>query len=241
MPCTVTPLKSCIISLCLIYLATPVASELMTSQKYHHHLTIKYFTQASMVCDHPDLNVTLLRDVRSLSWMLPDGTIVDASSALDSRLYFISGPDTLSEPAFSAYNLTALNVDDASFGYYTCLVVYNTQGRLPTAVRWGLNVDGADFSDLLETYKTNAIIGGCAAAAMLLLVGGGCLIWNVRNGQRNAEEEDEDKADVNMANVVGPKVQGLDQNNHAYVSDIEATTSIDNYSEVVKHNVNIKM
>ncbi|KAH9505701.1 hypothetical protein Btru_055546 [Bulinus truncatus] len=233
-------LSSCLLFLALV--STTTSTTQTTPQKYHHELTIKYFTDVSMVCDHPGLNVTESRDIRSISWLFPDGTMVDAGSPLNPRIYAFSGPESTSAPGpvFSSYNLTALSVDDNVFGYYTCVVVYNRQDRLPDVIRWGLNVDGADFSELLETYKTNAIIGGCAAAAMLLVVGGGCLIWNIRKSKGGEDEEDEGSADSDLKSVAEVKVQGHGQNNHAYSSDIEITTSIDNYTET-KSDINVKM
>ena len=52
-------------------------------------------------------------------------------------------------------------------------------------VRWGLNVDGADFSDLEKQYRESAIIGAIAAAVMLIILGGGCLIWHFRYSRRD--------------------------------------------------------
>ncbi|XP_012937114.1 uncharacterized protein LOC106011564 [Aplysia californica] len=178
---------------------------------FTHDLKIRYFSDVSLLCDHPGLNITdNPSTVNSISWVLPDGTTIDANSLLNDRKYVLSGPDddvslpTRDRPAFDAFNLTVLRVDDDVFGYYTCVIVRSVtpgSGDAPiSVVRWGLNVDGADFSELLETYKENAIIGGAAAAGMLVLVGGGCLFYHCRYSSRksdgDASDDDDDKEGV---------------------------------------------
>lgn len=198
---------------------------LVTSQppRYTYDLTVKYFADASMLCDHPDLNVTLAPDVLSLSWMFPDGGVRDSITRPDQRYYSLLGPETSRDPRYSAYNLTALGVDDRLFGYYTCIVVYSRPQKAPAVIRWGLNVGGADFSELMETYKKNAIIGGCAAAAMLLIVGGGCLIWNIRNSKRSdgSKNSGDDKEFYEEEAVEVTKEKIHVQHNQAYSGDIE--------------------
>ncbi|CAL1548335.1 unnamed protein product [Lymnaea stagnalis] len=216
---------------------------LVTSQPPRHtyDLTVKYFADVSMVCDHPELNITLATDVLSLSWMFPDGGVRDANTRPDRRFYSLLGPDTSRDPRYSAYNLTAHSVDDRVFGYYTCIVVYSRPEKPPAVIRWGLNVDGADFSELMETYKTNAIIGGCAAAAMLLIVGGGCLIWNIRNNRRSDSRNSggEDKEVYEDAEEV-PKEKINVQHNQAYSSDIE-TADGDIHAENGGNGFSVKM
>lgn len=214
-----------------------VVSELPV--RYTFDLSVRYFTDASMTCDHPSLDVTLSNDIASISWLLPDGTLVASDSDLDPDMYAFTPASTGFEPLFATYNLTALQVDDPSFGFYTCVVVYKTPQKTPSVVRWGLNVNGADFTDLLETYQTNAIIGGSAAAAMLLIVGGGCLIWNVRNSRRSHDNEEDDGEDEGVG-VGVTKEKFLEHSNQAYVGDGE-TLSVEVHVENGGGDISVKM
>ncbi|XP_059158113.1 uncharacterized protein LOC131942320 [Physella acuta] len=200
-------------------------------------LSVRYFTDASMTCDHPSLNLTLSDDIASISWVLPDGALVGADTVLNPSMYVFT--PTGFEPVFSTYNLTALQVDDPSFGFYTCVVVYTTPGKTPSVVRWGLNVNGADFTDLMETYQTNAIIGGSAAAAMLLIVGGGCLIWNVRNSRRSDEKDEGEGEDEGEVGEV-TKEKFLEHSNQAYAEDGEML-SVEVHVENGGGDISVKM
>jgi hypothetical protein len=55
-------------------------------------------------------------------------------------------------------------------------------------MRWGVNVDGADFSELEEQYRHNAIVGAIAAAVMVVAIGGCCAVWNYRYARRLREK-----------------------------------------------------
>ena len=91
-------------------------------------------------------------------------------------------------------NASTINVtraDEDRFGYYTCVIIHND--HRVTVFRWGLNVDGADFSELEDHYKHSAVIGAIAAGVVLAVVGGGCLIRDLRYKKRGKEgKEGED-------------------------------------------------
>ena len=77
---------------------------------------------------------------------------------------------------------------DAQFGYYTCVMVPTAPGRGARVARWGVNVQGADFSRLESQYRHSAVVGAIAAAVMLVLVGGGCVIWHFRYSTRSGRQ-----------------------------------------------------
>lgn len=178
--------------------------------KFIYDIKVKYFSDVSMTCDHPSFNITTNpSSVDLISWIFPDGSTVDSQSSLDVKQFLMSPPSNLS-PAyadkFAVYNLTALRVSDDVFGYYTC-VIYSKRNATNNneasiyVVRWGLNVDGADFSELMEQYEKNGIVGGAAAAAMLLIVGGTCLIWQFRYSNRNRDDVIEEEKVEEMTTV----------------------------------------
>ena len=188
-------------------------------------ITVPYFDNVPMVCDDISLNLTsrhqtVNHQVKSISWILPDGTTITKDSlhkpnAHRPKYVFSSPKEDVPQPqadAFASYNLTVLNVDDDNFGYYTCVIVHDDLSI--SVVRWGLNIDGADFSELMDTYRENAIIGGIAAAGMLVLVGGACLIWNFRYANRRG---DDDIIRGGAVTVVG---QTRDYDNAGFKSDV---------------------
>ncbi|CAG5126078.1 unnamed protein product [Candidula unifasciata] len=140
-------IKIALTVLCVECLISAVACDRFTLD-----LTVRYFTDVSMVCDHPELEISQQIDVRSMAWILPD----------------------------DAYNLTVMDVSDDVFGYYTCIVVYDLQTKPLDVIRWSINMDGADFSELMQTYQDNAIVGGIAAGAMLVAIGAVILLWHFR-------------------------------------------------------------
>ncbi|RUS75252.1 hypothetical protein EGW08_016987 [Elysia chlorotica] len=178
-----------------LYIAATVGAENNGAKKYVHHIKVPYFDTVSMTCDHPLLNVsTSPSDVLSIAWVLPDGTNVHSVGDLNHERYTFTGlkvdPTSQSgelSKALDLYNLTASEIDEDQFGYFHCVVTFKTGNGPVAVIRWGLNVNGADFSELLEEYRDNALVGGIAAACLLLLIGGCCLFWNVRNSKQDQE------------------------------------------------------
>lgn len=192
---------------CCMCLLTPAVSE----YAYTFDLRVKYFSNVSMFCDHPQLNVTKRNDVQSLVWVFPDGGTFQSSREPDRKLFHLSGHS----PSLPAYNLTALNINDPVFGYYICVVIYQSRETPISVVRWGLNVDGADFSELLKTYEENAIVGGVAAAAVLALVAAGCLVWHFRYDNRHSKLSIHEEDDAVYQGVTKTTVMAYD--NEGYV------------------------
>jgi hypothetical protein len=153
----------------------------VAADSYVTELSRKYFTDVTMVCDHPDLNVTARSDVTSLTWILPDGETADSTRRPDPSRFQMSGP----RRDLQAYNLTALSINDDVFGDYLCVIVSN-RSRI-TVVKWRLNVGGADFSELMETYQENAVAGAIAAASMIVAIGAMCLLWHFRYSNRQCK------------------------------------------------------
>ncbi|GFN88113.1 hypothetical protein PoB_001461900 [Plakobranchus ocellatus] len=230
----------------LVFLSLPHAAGADNDNRNRYVLNTKvpFYSSPSMTCDHPLLNITLSDDVKAISWVFPDGTNVYSASDVNPRQYVFSEPDSSTtgpnSSIFALYNLTALEIDEDQFGYYLCVVEYTNTGSdvKPAAViRWGLNVNGADFSDLLKTYRENAIVGGAAAAALLVLVGGGCLFWNVRYGNQGLDDNDDDaEEDVSDLKNQKPIVEVIDAaqennaknfDNAAYKEDIEESAVVD--------------
>ena len=110
-------------------------------------------------------------------WITPDNAVIQPSTPQSQLPANIVVP-----PGGHVSEINVTNVSDDSFGYYTCVMVTGS-GEVMLA-RWGLNVDGADFSDLEEQYRRNAVIGAIAAAVMVVVVGGACLVWHFRYSRR---------------------------------------------------------
>ncbi|GFS11711.1 endonuclease-reverse transcriptase [Elysia marginata] len=199
-------------------------------RRYLHYKTVRFFSNVSMTCDHPSLNVSSASNVRDVSWVLPDGTNVDSNEDVNNKLFSFSNHTYDSGKTLDLYNLTAKKIDDDMFGYYHCVVQYTTSEV--AVIRWGLNVNGADFSDLLDDYRENAVIGGIAAASVLLVIGGCCLFWNSRYSKRQEEREDEDvhTKDAKTDTMVVVSVRDDTErkfNNAAYKEDVDDEATID--------------
>lgn len=126
-------------------------------------------------------------------WILPGGSMIDNTSHSDmveTNVYRWSISKT-------NFNLTINRVDDDDFGMYTCVVVFDD--HQVKIVRRGLNMDGADFSKLQETYRENAIIGGIAAACLFAVFSSACVIWHCRFSSRQKEKEGLEKGDPTQA------------------------------------------
>ncbi|BFZ24051.1 hypothetical protein BsWGS_27090 [Bradybaena similaris] len=209
MRCNTSLLKTALSVFCVGFFVPAVTCEI-----FYIDLTAKYFSDVSMICDHPDLQISQQADVRSLAWILPDGELIDSSRRPDPRLYQLSGIND----RLDSYNLTAMDINDAVFGYYTCIVVYNSQVKPVNVIRWGLNVGGADFTELMQTYQDNAIVGGVAAAAMLVAIGAVCLLWHFRFSNRHVALLDVEEK-LNDGAVRELPGQGF--HNQSYTSDHE--------------------
>ena len=167
----------------------PAVAQDGAKKRYINDIKVRFFDTVSMTCDHELLDIAASTDVEKISWVFPDGTNVFSSADVDPKLYTFQEPKSVT--TLELYNLTALDVDEDQFGYYFCVVEYSEVSKKSVAViRWGLNVNGADFSELLKRYRQNAIIGGAAAAVVLLLVGGACLFCNIWNSSRDPEDDD---------------------------------------------------
>ena len=157
------------------------------------NVKVEYYSNATLICDNNQLNLSLSDQAGVVSkyWMLPGGSLVDNTSKSD--MVELHVPRWTLSPNFANFNLTLNRVDDEDFGMYTCVIVYS-DGKIKT-VRRGLNVDGADFSKLLETYRENAIIGGIAAAGLFVVFSASCVIWHCRYSSRGKEKEGLEQGD----------------------------------------------
>lgn len=147
---------------------------------------LEYYAQVSLSCDAEKYNITNAQDIVKRYWLLPNGDLIKVQTKTE-HLNFDSN-----------FTLTVEKIDDPDFGYYYCLMVRsdNTIGK----IRHGLNVDGADFSGLLEKYRKNAIIGGIAAGTLFVIVSGFCLVWQLRYQRRDQRNKAVDELD-NAINV----------------------------------------
>lgn len=208
-----------------IWAAEPSVTQL-ESARYLRNVQKPFFSTVSMLCDHPSLNVSTSPDVQNIFWVFPDGTNIYSTGDVDAEAYSFSSITTPSNKVLKLYNLTAIEIDEAQFGHYFCLVQY--AATRVVVIRWGLNVNGADFSDLLEEYRENAIVGGIAAAALLLVVGGVCLFWNVRNSKRD-EDKDDDYRDPKRDLPVVSTSEDNERvfHNTAYKQDVDDEAAVD--------------
>ncbi|XP_046553448.1 uncharacterized protein LOC124262899 [Haliotis rubra] len=155
-------------------------------------ITVKYFTDVSLQCDSLALNISdNMSKVRNLHWILTDGVLVDAASN-NLPMNLALSPH--------GYTLNITKVSDAMFGYYHCVILFND--NTVKAVRKGVNVDGADFTELHDQYRSNAIIGGIAAGIMVAIVAASCLIWHYRFKKDFNDKEDLYKPDHTNGTVV---------------------------------------
>lgn len=203
----------------------------IVAPKYTHDLKIRYFTDATMYCDHMDLNISSNpSEVNSLSWIFPDGSLVTQNPQLDLDKYKLSYlNDSNGKQRIFGYALNVFGVDDDQFGYYTCIVTTerigtgsgSSSGDVVNVIRWGLNVNGADFSQLLDEYKRDAIIGGIAAGVALVLILGACIAWHVFCNRDDDEYLDTDpiRLDMRIGDVSKNGMEMTVQDNSAYVVD----------------------
>lgn len=157
---------------------------------YGQNIKVEYYSRATLQCDNDKLNLSSSNqaDVVSKTWILPNGNTVDNTSKSDMVERNVPRW-TLSEN-FANFNLTLNRVDDDDFGMYTCIVVFKNDKI--KVVQRGLNVDGADFSKLLETYRKNAITGGIAAACLFAVFAASCVIWHCRYSSRREKDQNKE-------------------------------------------------
>ncbi|KAK7089678.1 uncharacterized protein [Littorina saxatilis] len=158
-------------------IATTVAIFFMTSSvsaATTKDVTIPYYGDAILSCFE---NATDMPGPGGRwFWITPGATVIDGPGS-----EFPKNVELVNKTEIHMLNVT--KVDDDQFGYYTCVII-NSMGNV-TLMRWGVNVNGADFSALEEQYRESAIIGAIAAGVMLVVVGGACIIWNYRYSKRS--------------------------------------------------------
>ena len=166
---------------------------------------VEYFTSVNLECDNNDLNLTYSNQFNVVKkyWILPSGDVINADS---TPPIVKAKPQWTLSTDFSRFNLTLNRVDDADFGVYRCIVVYNNNSI--AVVSQGLNIDGPYYGHLAERYRKNAIVGGIAAGVLFVVIGGSCLIWQLRYSQRKNKKEG---LETDFDNVSNGKVnQGAD-------------------------------
>lgn len=106
-------------------------------------------------------------------WIFLNGNIVDNILKLDMVEWNVLR--WILFEIFINFNLILNRVDDDDFGMYICIVVFKNDKI--KVVWWGLNVDGVDFSKLLEIYRKNVIIGGIVVVCLFVVFVVLCVIW----------------------------------------------------------------
>lgn len=138
-------------------------------------IMVEYYTSVNLPCDDYTLNYTTNNRnrqdmIKHKFWILPSNEIVDNQTVRKNIELSTS---------WENFSLTIQRINDADFGYYTCIIVTDNV-LLTKSVRRGVNIDGPSFGDLDSKYRHNAMVGGIAAAIMFVLIGSTCLIWNFR-------------------------------------------------------------
>lgn len=141
----------------------------------------EYFSNTTIQCNHRLLNLPYTAFKKY--WITPNGTTIQWSHAPQNRSKFLVGetPD---------FNLTINYIDDADYGWYICVILWDNYIYLVHSMKIGLNVNGALYPQLSGHYLSNAIIGliaGGSAAALIALL---CLLYWCRYSEVNTENED---------------------------------------------------
>lgn len=157
------------------------------------NIKVEYFKPATLPCDDIRYNISTSTNstIKKKYWILPTGKRIDQNSEAPVLLGQIEQWKISASPNFT---ITLNKVDDIDFGYYYCIVVYDNYSIL--AIQQGLNIDGADFSSLIEQYKHNAMIGGIAAAVLFGTIAGLCIVWNFRFSKKKGASS-KDTSEVN--------------------------------------------
>ncbi len=105
----------------------------------------------------------------AITWMLPNLTIVD--------LAFI---DSKYEVSMNGWQFSIKNVDVNDFGIYHCMMRRDSGKGDWYLVKWGINIRGPYFEDLLEKYELNIIIGFSAAGGFVAIAAMVWAVWHFR-------------------------------------------------------------
>ena len=143
--------------LCYIALQNVVLVTLMR-QLNAVFLHQEYYTVAKLHCETTGKENGTTKDnpdVVNRYWLLPNGNLVHQTSDISEKFKLDAN-----------FTLTVNKIADEDFGKYFCLLVLNDSSVL--IHRHGLNVDGAAFDTLHESYAKRAVIGTVAAAALVL-------------------------------------------------------------------------
>lgn len=149
-------------------------------------IKVRYFSSTILPCQE---NRTVIPDTSQIFWITPDATVLTSTTPEKD---FPQNVKLAQNNLITQLNIT--EVSDSQFGFYTCVMV-KTNSEVVLA-RWGLNVDGADFSHLEEEYRKNAVVGAIAAGVMIALLGGTCLIWHFRYTKRSRPGESAENGGV---------------------------------------------
>lgn len=125
----------------------------------------EYFTNVSLPCNFTLHNITYPGLVTPFKkyWVLPNATILQDTFPGDGKYTVTASPFDL--------RLFIRSIDDADFGVYHCLMIWNNYDYKMDAIRVGLNEDGPYYKKKLEEFERNLIIGSaCAGVAVLLIV-----------------------------------------------------------------------
>lgn len=148
----------------LVLLAfTPSCMEAMFLQQ-------DYYTEAKFYCDTTGTGNKTLRNNLEVSrryWLLADGSLINRNSKLKNRLKLDTN-----------FTLSISRITDEDFGLYYCIFVFNDSSLL--VQRHELNVDGATFNSLKESYGKRAIFGSIAAVSLLGFMLGAYIIYRLQ-------------------------------------------------------------
>ncbi|XP_041358862.1 uncharacterized protein LOC121375460 [Gigantopelta aegis] len=179
--------------MCFTALASLVS--LTTQESTNLNKKVPYFTSTFFYCESQAVKTSnITSQISYVSWLLPDNTILKQGQMRKKVTVSSDG-----------YNLTVSDINDDIFGYYYCIVLMKPVNGKPSeikSIQFGLNIDGADFSDLHERYRKSAIIGGIAAAVMAAVFGVGCLVWHYKyaskRDDRNSSIEKKHKSHIQV-------------------------------------------
>lgn len=153
----------------------------------------EYYSTTTLVCDDRLLNLPYTTFKKY--WILPDGRALQWNYKPSNTSRYVVGDS----PAF---NLTISVVNDADFGWYYCVILWDNYIYLLHSLKIGLNADGASYKVLLDDYRRNATIGIIAATSVALLLGLLCLLDWCKYSEENTEnDENPNKKKDSQSNV----------------------------------------
>ncbi|ESP02196.1 hypothetical protein LOTGIDRAFT_157354 [Lottia gigantea] len=154
----------------------------MEDGKMSRSAQTEYFQPVNLTCDSIHLNISEnWSKVQSIHWMLPSAELITETKDKIKIVKANGFP----------YWIQIDRVGDDNFGYYTCIIVYQPQGKMTSevqVVRWGLNIDGPDFTKLRDQYADQAVVGAIAAGILLGILGLSCVIWHYRYNARKRRD-----------------------------------------------------